>query len=113
MKIVHNLAGILCAFCLMVILLITSIEAVAYWLPGYYEKEYTKYNVTQDVQMEMEDLLYVTHEMMSYLRGSREDLHIMTTINGQEREFFNAREIAHMEDVRELFLGGIDRKSVV
>lgn len=107
MKIVHNLAGILCAFCLMVILLITSIEAVAYWLPGYYEKEYTKYNVTQDVQMEMEDLLYVTHEMMSYLRGSREDLHIMTTINGQEREFFNAREIAHMEDVRELFLGGI------
>lgn len=107
MKTIHNLAGILCAFCLMIILLITSVEAVAYWLPGYYEKEYAKYGVTEDVQMEMGDLLSVTHEMMSYLRGNRDDLHVMTVINGQEREFFNAREIAHMEDVRGLFLAGI------
>ena len=29
MKYLHNLAGFLCAFCLMAILLITSVEAVA------------------------------------------------------------------------------------
>ena len=57
--------------------------------------------------MEMDDLLDVTDEMMAYLRGSREDLHVPTIVDGQPREFFNDREIAHMEDVRGLFLGGL------
>ena len=107
MKILHNLLGILCGFALMIILLITSIEAVTYWTPGYYEKEYAKYGVLNDVHMEMSDLLDVTDEMMAYLRGNREDLHVPTIVNGQPREFFNDREIAHMEDVRGLFLGGL------
>lgn len=107
MKILHNLLGILCGFALMIILLITSIEAVTYWTPGYYEKEYAKYGVLNDVHMEMSDLLDVTNEMMAYLRGNREDLHVPTIVNGQPREFFNDREIAHMEDVRGLFLGGL------
>lgn len=44
--------GILFSFCLIVTLLITSVEAVTYWTPGYYEREYSKYNVTEDVHME-------------------------------------------------------------
>lgn len=107
MKLLHNALGILCAFALMITLLITSVEAVTYWTPGYYEKEYAKYNVTEDVKMEMEDLLDVTHEMMAFLRGNRPDLHVPTLVDGQPREFFNEREIAHMEDVRGLFLAAI------
>lgn len=107
MKLLHNLFGILCAFALMIILLITSVEAVTYWTPGYYEKEYTKYHVLETVDMEMNDLLNVTSEMMAYLRGNREDLHVPTMVNGQPREFFNDREIAHMEDVRGLFLAAL------
>ena len=58
MKIVHRLLGILIAFCLMWILFITSIQAVVYWNPGYFEKEYTKYQVLDDLPpMTMEDLL--------------------------------------------------------
>lgn len=60
MKYFQHFLGILCAFCLMIIFLITSVEAVAYWTPGYYEKEYEKYGVAEDVNMEMEDLLDVT-----------------------------------------------------
>ena len=75
---------------------------MTYWTPGYYEREYSKYNVTEDVHMEMDDLLDVTKEMMAYLRGDREDLHVPTIVDGQPREFFNDREIAHMEDVRGL-----------
>lgn len=105
MKFVHRLLGIVIAFCLMWILFITSIEAVVYWNPGYFQKEYTKYNVLQTLPaMTMDDLLDVTDEMMDYLKGDREDLHVTTTMGGQEREFFNEREIAHMEDVRGLFL---------
>lgn len=107
MKLLHYLLGILFTFCLMIILLITSVEAVTYWTPGYYEKEYAKYNVTADVHMEMDDLLDVTTEMMAFLRGNREDLHVPTIVDGQPREFFNEREIAHMEDVRNLFVGAL------
>lgn len=107
MKYLHNLIGVLCAFALMITLLITSVEAVTYWTPGYYEKEYAKYNVTEDVRMEMDDLLDVTHEMMAFLRGRRADLHVPAVVDGQPREFFNEREIAHMEDVRGLFLAAL------
>lgn len=107
MKLLHSAIGVLCAFALMITLLITSVEAVTYWTPGYYEKEYAKYNVTEDVHMEMEDLLDVTHEMMAFLRGDRADLHVPTIVDGQPREFFNEREIAHMEDVQGLFLAAI------
>lgn len=112
MKGIHYTLGILFGFCLIIILLITSVEAVAYWTPGYYEKEYEKYNVTADVHMEMEDLLDVTHEMMAYLKGNREDLHVPAIVDGQVREFFNDREIAHMEDVRGLFLGGLHIRAI-
>lgn len=101
-------AGILTALWLMIVFLITAVEAVAYWTPGYYKMEYEKYQVLDDLpEMTMDDLLSVTDEMMAYLRGNREDLHVFTTMGGEYREFFNAREIAHMEDVRGLFLGGL------
>ena len=105
MKYLHRTAGIITAFCLMIILFITSVEAVVYWTPGYFEKEYAKFNVLDSLpSMTMDDLLHVTDEMMDYLRGDRDDLHVTTTMGGEQREFFNEREIAHMEDVRGLFL---------
>lgn len=104
----HTFLGILTAFCLMFTLLITSIEAVCYWVPDYYQTEYEKYQVLDNLpSMTMEDLLAVTQEMMAYLRGNREDLHVWTTMGGESREFFTEREIAHMEDVRGLFLAAI------
>ena len=107
-QLLHHTLGILTAFCLMLVLFITSIEAVCYWTPNYYKNEYEKYQVLDDLpEMTMEDLLEVTDEMMAYLRGNRDDLHVRTTMGGEEREFFTEREIAHMADVRGLFLAAI------
>ena len=107
MKKRRSIGGYVAFLSVFVILLVTSVELWAYGVPGFFEKEYEKYQVTADVKMEMEDLLSVTKEMMSYLRGGRADLHIMTVVDGQSREFFNQREMAHMEDVRGLFLGAL------
>lgn len=105
---IYTVSGILSAFCLMFTLLITSVEAVCYWTPGYFEKEYTRYQVLDRLpSMTMEDLLTVTDEMMDYLKGDRPDLHVRTTMGGEEQEFFTEREIAHMEDVQGLFLTAI------
>lgn len=112
MKVFHYCLGIFCALCLMVIFLITSVEAVAYWTPGFYETEYTKYGVADVVDMEMEDLLDVTQKMMAFLRGDRDDLHVETIMGGEQREFFNSREIAHMEDVKGLFLAALSIRRI-
>lgn len=113
MKYLHRAAGIAAAFCIMIILLITSVEAVVYWTPGYFEKEYTKYHVLDSLPpMTMDNLLKVTDEMMDYLKGDREDLHVTTTMGGEQREFFNAREIAHMEDVKGLFLKAMSLREI-
>ena len=113
MKYIHRTAGIITAFCLMIFLFITSVEAVVYWTPGYFEKEYAKFNVLDSLpSMTMDDLLHVTDEMMDYLRGDRDDLHVTTTMGGEQREFFNEREIAHMEDVRGLFLKALSIRRV-
>ena len=59
MKYLQRFAGILTAFCLMIILFFTSVEAVVYWNPGYFEKEYTKYQVLDDLpSMTMDDGLF-------------------------------------------------------
>lgn len=107
MKILKNILGLITAFCLILILLISSVDLIIYGMPGFFEKEYTKYQVAEQVQMETGDLLYVTDEMLKYLKGKRADLHITSTIGNEPEEFFNEREIYHMEDVRALFLTGM------
>lgn len=107
-KIVLNrIFGLLAGLSIIVVLFITSIEIAAYGDFHWYEKEYEKYDVLLELPMEMDDVMNVTEEMMSYLRGDREDLVVHTTVDGTQREFFNDREKAHMEDVRRLFLGGL------
>ena len=112
MKIFHYAVGIVASMALIVALLITSFEIAAYSDFDWYEKEYLKYGVLDALEMEIEDVMDVTHEMMDYLRGNREDLVVDTIVDGQEREFFNGKEKAHMSDVQGLFLAGIDLRLI-
>ena len=106
MRIIKWIAGCIFTLSLIVILLLTSFEIAVYSDLDFFEKEYTKYGVAEDVKMEMEDLLFVSDEMMKYLRDDRDDLIISTRIDGNEEYFFNDREISHMEDVKKLFSAG-------
>lgn len=109
MKILRFFLGIVLSFSLMFIVLVTSIEIAAYSDFSFYEKEYNKYAVTSYVDISMPDLMNVTKEMMSYLKGDREKLSdIKANIGGiSDTPFFNEREVAHMEDVRGLFVGAV------
>lgn len=107
MKVLHSFFGIIAGIAAIIVLLISSFEIAAYSDFGWYEKEYEKYGVLYDLEMEMTDAMAVTEEMMDYLRGNREDLVVHTVVDGEEREFFNDREKAHMIDVKNLFIGGL------
>lgn len=112
MKIFHHVLGIVASMALIIVLLITSFEIGAYSDLDWYEKEYAKYDMLTKLEMEMKDVMYVTHEMMDYLRGDREDLVVNTVVAGEEREFFNEREKAHMVDVQRLFLAGMNLRFI-
>lgn len=91
----------------VVILLISSFQAAMYLDFGVYQREYIKYEVLRDLDMNMDDVMYVTREMMAYLKGNREALSVVTTVEGVEQDFFNEQDRLHMEDVQGLFLGGL------
>ena len=91
----------------VVILLITSFQAAMYVDFGVYQREYEKYEVLDDLGMEMDDVMYVTREMMAYLKGERDVLSVDAMVEGREQDFFNEQDRLHMEDVQGLFLGGL------
>lgn len=107
MKVLHRMTGVIAGVGTIVFLLITAFEIAAYSDYGWYEKAYEKYEVLDDLEMDMPHVMEVTKEMMAYLRGNRDDLVVQTVVDGEQREFFNDREKAHMVDVQELFLGGL------
>lgn len=101
-------AGILLYFSVIAILLISSFEIAMYADFSVYQREYEKYDVLDDLDMKMEDVMYVTEEMMAYLRGDRDTLSVITTVEGQEQDFFNEQDRFHMGEVRDLFIGGLN-----
>lgn len=99
--------GSVIAASLIIVLFISAFELAVYSDMDFFRNEYEKYQVLDNVNMKMDDLMDVTKEMMKYLHGNRSDLIVQTTVGGEERLFFNEREMAHMKDVQELFLSAI------
>lgn len=114
MKRVHAILAAVAMIFLIFAVLITCFQAAVYADPEYkyYEKEYQKYNVTADLDMEMKDVMKVTDYMMAYLIGEEEELSIETTIAGEEKDFFNDQDRSHMADVKNLFLGGLKFRNI-
>ena len=92
MKKLQWAAGIILAFSIIAALLITSFEIAMYADFGVYQREYEKYDVLSDLDMTMDDVMYVTHEMMDYLRGNGDTLSVITTVEGREQDFFNEQD---------------------
>ena len=112
---IRRITGIIAGIALVLILAVSSVEIAAYSDFGFYEREYTKYNVNAPegiVNMEMDELIRVTEEMMAYLRGDRDDMVIYAIVDGTEKEMFNDIEKFHMADVRTLFVKGLNIRRI-
>lgn len=112
-KIIMYILSVLMSLSLIIIAVITVMEILLYGCKDFYQNEYEKYDVKYDVNMEMDDLVLLSDEMMQYLRGDRQDLNIVTTIGGEKMEFFNEKEKTHMADVRALFIGALHLRIIL
>lgn len=115
MKTIQKAAAFTAMFCVIIAMLITSFQIAIYGDPDYrfYQKEYEKYQVTESLYMDMEDVMEVTSYMMDYLIGKEEVLSIETEVEGRTQDFFNEQDRLHMEDVKNLFLGGLKLRTVM
>lgn len=112
MKITQNVVGVILALTFITTLFITSFQYAMYGNFNWYERAYERHNVLPEVDMTMEDLMFVTHEMMEYLVGRRPELSVMTHVDGQYQDFFGEQDRRHMLDVKYLFLGGLTIRTV-
>lgn len=115
MKTIQRAAAFTAMFCVIIAMLITSFQIAIYGDPDYrfYQKEYEKYQVTESLYMDMEDVMEITSYMMDYLIGKEEVLSIETEVEGRTQDFFNEQDRLHMEDVKNLFLGGLKLRTVM
>lgn len=108
MKPFKYICCILTALCLFFILLINAIDYSVYYRPQFYKKTYAKYNVTDAAQMEMSEILKLSDYLTDYLKGKNDSLKdYRAVVAGQQRLFYSERELLHMQDVKDLFLGAI------
>jgi integral membrane protein (TIGR01906 family) len=107
-KIVNLTAGIVMSLALLMIIFITSFQVAMYGSMDWYRRAFERYDVLSQVDMTMDDLMFVTYEMMEYLINNREELVVYTTIGGEYKDFFGAQERFHMWEVQVLFLGGLE-----
>ena len=114
-KITHSIAAFVCGLCLLLILLITSLQAVCYWIPDWWRNEYAKYDTPSNVrgEMSLDDAVHVTEDMLEYCIGRLDTLDdTEATIDGVTAPFFTDREKSHLADCRELFLKGIKARVI-
>lgn len=84
---------VVCAVAVVITLLLTVVANVVFGDINYYQREFEKYNVTENIDMSMEDIMSVMKELMDYLHDDRENLEgIETTVNGKHVMFFTDRE---------------------
>lgn len=65
-----------------------------------------KYSVEQNLSMTEEDLQKAVHGMISFVKGKADTPQVTVQIKEQPVDFFNEKEIGHLEDVR-LLLGNV------
>ena len=109
-KINERIAAFVCVILLLIVILITATEAVCYWIPGWWRKEYAKYNTPQYVtgEMSLDDAVYITEQMLEYCIVRLDTLEdTEATIDGVKAPFFTEREKLHLADCRNIFLGAV------
>jgi len=104
-KFFNSVFYIVLALLLSILILLTSVELVAFDM-DFYKKEYKKYDIVKNAGIEEKDLMESTEKLLDYLRNKRDNLDFKIAINGQEQEFFSPRDKLHMIDVKHLFVLG-------
>ncbi|MCL1864124.1 MAG: TIGR01906 family membrane protein [Defluviitaleaceae bacterium] len=108
--------GYACALCVLMLVVSQSVIIPTFFMP-FFRWHYVQENadgqtISEEIGISHDDLMYVTTELLAYMRGRRESLDGITVeVRGRTergsrilgQNFFSATEIRHMYDVRLLY----------
>ena len=95
--------GYIAAVCLTLIIISQSIIFPTFFMP-FFRWQYNRLGVAETINIEKDELMRVTTDLLDYMRGRRDSLEdVYGVVAGQERRFFSDIEIRHMIDVLELY----------
>ncbi|MBE7006724.1 MAG: TIGR01906 family membrane protein [Ruminococcaceae bacterium] len=101
-KIMTRICAALLGFLLLVSVGLFTVDGCCF-RRSFYESEYAKLDTAREMGMAHGDLMEATDTLLDYLKDRRDDLDLRTTVNGETVEMFDAREKAHMTDVKALY----------
>ena len=98
------IAGYIAAICVLLIMIAQSIFIPSFFMP-YFSWHFERRDIPAEIGIEKDELMYVTRQLLDYMRGRRDDLEIYVLFaDGEVRQFFTCPvEIIHMVDVLELY----------
>lgn len=100
------------AFCTGIMLIISCILAVAL-NRDVYDAAYTHLGTAEKLGMSQTDQMAATDALLEYCKGNRDDIQCEVTVDGEVREAFDARETAHMVDVKNLAQGARTLRNIL
>jgi len=96
--------GYVTALCLLVLIVCQSIIIPTFFLP-FFRQFYANHEIAEYIGTTDEELMYVTVELLDYMRARRDNLDGIRAQVGwvEQDEFFSQRDKDHMLDVRVLY----------
>lgn len=110
-KVIIYIVAIIGGLCGVVSLLLIGAQTVIFD-ESRFHKAYQEYDRYEYIGIAEDDLHEVTHELLEYIKGNREDIVMYADINGTQEMVFEEREQLHMVDVLRLFAIGFDIRNV-
>lgn len=102
-------------YCIMIFLPIAIFSLVLQTFAfnvEFYMSKFDEFETTEIIKIDEANLKSITVNMIDYLQSERDDLEMLSVINGRMEEVFGEREKEHMKDVKLLFDNGIIIRNV-
>ena len=98
---------ILIGFALILFIILQAVDSYSFDR-AFYKMVYDRLDTASTIGVSAEDLERSTVVLLDYIKDDRDDLDVVVTLDsGVEEQMFNEREVLHMIDVKDLYLGAM------
>lgn len=106
MKSIKSIIPYVFTISLIYFLFVFSFYAVLYFDKNFLINLFDKFKVYNNLpfKLSLEDANKIATELMDYLRGARNFLETIISINGENKELYSITAKIHMSDVRNIFM---------
>lgn len=112
MKLLNNILKYFVSFSIIIATLLTVIDFCCFDRDFYYT-QYKQNNTREIVKTDDDNLMYITNNLLDYLKDINDDINITYLKNGIKTNVYQEIELIHMSDVKDLYQNVILLRNVL